>query len=297
MLVIGITIFLILILFSGCTDNNTNKSSSQNGGTNNNDNSEVSSIQGLIDAASEGDTINIPSGTYNEHIIINKTIHLIGEDKETTIIDPDGDMIPITIDHLADGSTVSGFTIKNSKSYSEKGIYIKSDNCEISNNIVTKNDYAIYVYMAQDNTIKNNQILDNMNSGVMIRVCESGGNIISNNYFSENSPGIYLSDSSNNDIYENTFDSNYGVGVRISCGDGNKIYRNNFQSNDKAESTCSYDPSLSENNNWDNGIQGNYWNDYTGADSNGDGKGDTSHTIPGDANNIDRYPLIEPLDL
>ena len=44
-------------------------------------------IQDLIDNASDGDTINIPSVTYYENIIINKSISLVGENMDTTIID------------------------------------------------------------------------------------------------------------------------------------------------------------------------------------------------------------------
>ena len=40
-------------------------------------------IQNLINNASDGDTIHIPSGIYYESIVINKSISLIGEDNES----------------------------------------------------------------------------------------------------------------------------------------------------------------------------------------------------------------------
>jgi len=45
---------------------------------------------------------------------------------------------------------------------------------------------------------------------------------------------------------------------------------------------------------WDNGYSsgGNYWSDYTGQDSDGDGVGDTPYVI--DAENKDNYPFINP---
>ena len=36
---------------------------------------------------------------------------------------------------------------------------------------------------------------------------------------------------------------------------------------------------------------GNYWDDYNGSDTNGDGIGETPYII--DGNNSDNYPLIE----
>ena len=47
-------------------------------------------------------------------------------------------------------------------------------------------------------------------------------------------------------------------------------------------------------NTWDNGYPagGNYWSNYAGVDSNHDGIGDSPYII--DANNQDRYPLMNP---
>lgn len=39
----------------------------------------------------------------------------------------------------------------------------------------------------------------------------------------------------------------------------------------------------------------NYWNDYSGTDSNGDGIGDTPYII--DENNQDNYPSMNPVNV
>ncbi|MCD6240404.1 hypothetical protein J7K27_02620 [Candidatus Bathyarchaeota archaeon] len=44
-------------------------------------------IQEAINAANMGDTIYVRSGVYYEKLILNKTVNLIGENKETTVID------------------------------------------------------------------------------------------------------------------------------------------------------------------------------------------------------------------
>ena len=68
------------------------------------------SIQAAINAASNGDTIYVYHKTYHEIINVNKSVHLIGENKTNTILDG----TDFTIDLLevsADDVTIQGFTI------------------------------------------------------------------------------------------------------------------------------------------------------------------------------------------
>ena len=90
-------------------------------------------------------------------------------------------------------------------------------------------------------------------------------------------------------------DCGYGIGILKSLS--NYIFHNNFIRN-----TIQVD-SINSKNYFDDGYPsgGNYWSDYAGADlysgpyqneTGSDGIGDTPYVI--DANNTDRYPLIEP---
>jgi len=68
-------------------------------------------IQGGVDLAMAGDTVFVYAGTYEELVEINpswKSITLIGEDKETTIIDGNHTGTVITIS--ASWVNVTGFT-------------------------------------------------------------------------------------------------------------------------------------------------------------------------------------------
>jgi parallel beta-helix repeat protein len=68
----------------------------------------------------------------------------------------------------------------------------------------------------------------------------------------------------------------------------NTVYHNNFINNAKQVNQTGI------NTVWDDGYPsgGNYWSDYNGTDSNGDGIGDTPYVI--DEYNRDNYPLMHP---
>jgi len=109
------------------------------------------------------------------------------------------------------------------------------------------------------------------------------GNNVTSNYV-----GIELNQpSTRNDISMNNItNDNFGVWLEYSSSN-NTIHHNNFINNWTQAHVfgCS-------SNAWDDGYPsgGNYWSDYTGADVNGDGIGDTPYII--DAENQDRYPLM-----
>ena len=69
-------------------------------------------IQEAINNANNGDTIFVRVGTYYENLVVDKSITLTGENKETTIID--GGKKENVTKIIADHVTISGFTITNS---------------------------------------------------------------------------------------------------------------------------------------------------------------------------------------
>jgi len=73
-----------------------------------------STIQNAIDASINGDIIYIPSGVYTENLIINKSITLIGEDVNNTIIKSSSSATTPTIQITdgASGSLLYNFTVQ-----------------------------------------------------------------------------------------------------------------------------------------------------------------------------------------
>jgi len=204
-------------------------------------------IQDLIDNASDSDTIYISSGIYYENILIDKSINLIGEDKNTTIIDGGYKWTVITI--IIDQVNISGFTIRNSglvwydagikiKSnntnvygnniiYNNYGIKLEfSDNNNISNNKIFSNNWnGIYLHFSSDNIIKENEISSNWNNGLVI-FDYSNSNIIASNNITFNHHGISIQISKFNKIMDNLVQLNSGTGINVEGANQNNISGN-----------------------------------------------------------------------
>ena len=97
------------------------------------------SIQSAINSAAGGDTIYVHAGTYAENVIVDKTLTLRGESRETTIIDGGGTGTVVSI--TADAVTFTRFTVQNSgDSYGSVGVLLfLSDNTILSDNIIRDN--------------------------------------------------------------------------------------------------------------------------------------------------------------
>jgi len=184
-----------------------------------------SSIQEGVNNASEGDTVFVydESSPYYENIDIGKSINLIGENRNTTIIDgnENGHVVHISVEEV----TVSGFTIQNaSGGYPDNyaGIYLCSDYNIISSNIIADNYRGITFSQSSYNNISNNIIISNNDSGLNLYFSNNNnfmGNTITNNFI-----GL-CQWSSNNTISGNTISSNY-FGISIDGGDDNIISEN-----------------------------------------------------------------------
>jgi len=91
-------------------------------------------IQDAIDNASDGDTVFVydDSSPYRvRNLIVDKSINLIGEDRDTTVIEGWGYVIELS----ADWVNISEFTIQNG----HYGIYIGSNYSTISGNNIHSN--------------------------------------------------------------------------------------------------------------------------------------------------------------
>jgi len=178
-------------------------------------------IQDAIDNATEGDIVHVYKSTYYENIKINKTINLIGENRDTTIID--GNYRKHTIHVTADNVFIKGFTIR--RGYTD-GIFLESSYGTIEGNNINSNKQAginIWLHLRfYKNNITGNIISNNWH-GIMINGAENNisANKISNNIF-----GISLS-SYNNTITYNSILKNL-IGIFVFYEVNNTILKNNI---------------------------------------------------------------------
>jgi len=195
-------------------------------------------------------------------LTINKSLTLLGKSGSSTTFAGGGSGIAVTITNTYD-VTITNVVITNF----EKGVFVdNSHNCTIYNNMMY-------------------QIAD---SGIKLQGDNALTNIIYDNIIYVTNIAINVTDTSTgNLIYGNTISGN-NIGIKLSHSTGNTIYWNTFDNNAHQVST-SNPAGIVWNKGYPDG--GNYWSDYQGTDTDGDGIGDTPHII--DAYNQDRYPLMK----
>jgi len=197
-------------------------------------------IQSAIDDAVDGDTVFVydDSSPYFENVDVDKRITLIGENKETTIIDGSGihDVVFISADFVE----VSNFKIQNSgdeyDAYSpifDCGIELLANHSVIFNNIFFHNKVDILLNFSNYNLILDNDINSTDYEYVGVRLRYSDFNIITNNFIVNQDGGncgIRLVYSTWNNITDNTI-MNHENGIEIDNNANDNIVSNNIISN------------------------------------------------------------------
>jgi parallel beta-helix repeat protein len=180
-------------------------------------------IQQGIDAVEENGIVYVFNGTYYENLVIGKTIDLIGEDRNTTVIDGGGSGIGVNIrsHHI----TISGFTVKNCNEaiFLETHIY---NYYTIKDNILLNNEYGIYAYFTDSNNISNNIFIDNR-IGIAFPY-SNDDNVLSNNIIKGGGEtGLWIEDGESNLIFNNQIFNQSGCGIQFSQDSKYNIVSNN----------------------------------------------------------------------
>ena len=199
-----------------------------------------SRIQDAIDNASDGDTIFVYNGIYYENLVIEKSICLMGESKDFSLIIDNFSHSSSAITIQAIHVTITNFTIRgeatscgievnsnyskiyNNNIFSSTGIDVNSANNAIFRNYIKADTFWAIGLSGSFNSIfentliaescgiyllflcRNNTIRRNNITGRTsgIRLVESDGNIIVDNIMQKG--GLNLQDSYNNIVLNNT---------------------------------------------------------------------------------------------
>ena len=176
-----------------------------------------SNIQDAINNATSGDRVFVYQGIYYEHVKIQKSISLIGENKNHTIID--GNNTGDVISFHADDIYISGFTIKNGGNIPmvDAGIEIHSDyNIIASNRVCYNGEFGVGIFLNESshNYVNNNHIYGNGNEGIYLEGATN--NLIwDNDIFRNGHCSVVVSNSSYNMIFYNDMYENHDAGVSL----------------------------------------------------------------------------------
>ncbi len=191
-------------------------------------------IQDAINDSHDEDTVFVYSGLYTEAIVIPTAIRLIGESKNTTIIEGLTSEYETQISIQSNNITISGFTIFSERNYSTliSNNYLPIQNVTVSDNIfkgtisiliefyecdfctITQNTFDTY-YSSNINldwtsycTFSDNQIKSVERSGSSIILYHASYSRISNNTINSQRDGLRIIQSSYNTISNNYFFNN-----------------------------------------------------------------------------------------
>jgi parallel beta-helix repeat protein len=195
------------------------------------------------------------------------------------VLQGDGSQNGIALNGISN-ATIKSLTLS---SFNIGIVVMGSDGNKILENTITDSFRGLDFTASENNTVSGNYIANNQD-GIAL---ENMYNNIFDNVITDNSNvGIFLNGAGYNSIVGNNITKN-SRGILVHVCFNNVFYHNNFVYNVVHVETDG------SNDIWDNGGEGNYWDNYTGLDSDGDGVGDTPYVI--DENNRDNYPLVEPI--
>lgn len=176
-----------------------------------------STISAAVAAASPGDTIKVRPGTYAEDVQIGKSLSIVGDNRENTIVDATGLANGFYVDGLDHPGlrnlVVTGFTVRNANF---EGILVtNSADVTIWGNKVTGNDKSLDPASLSCPGIPAFETAEGFDCGEGIHLSGVEHSTVANNYVFQNAGGILLSDDtrathnilvSQNIVTENAYD-------------------------------------------------------------------------------------------
>lgn len=191
-------------------------------------------ISAAIDAARDGDSIQISAGTYHENILVNKSVSLEGSASTRIVGTGFGSVITV----VADNCTIRGLIIEHGGGdlrSEDAGILLRSSGNVVENNTLTDVLFGIYLFEAHRNTVRGNEItgrreLETGQRGAGLHLWNSTENSLDSNVISYTRDGMYIQSSPRNVMTGNRV-SKLRYGLHFMNSDENRFERNVFQDN------------------------------------------------------------------
>lgn len=159
--------------------------------------SDYTTIQAAINAAQSGDVISVKAGTYNEQVIANKTVSIIGENRASTIINEPSEIGDVVIIQ-ANGVLLSNFTING---------YKRPEPTPPPSYWVNGNGILIDGY---NNTSIMNVTLTNGGNSIGMQISDAFNTTLVDNYIHGNIRGVIFSSCTNITLINNDVRDNWG---------------------------------------------------------------------------------------
>lgn len=154
------------------------------------------SIGTAVAAASAGDTIQVGPGNYSENVVIDKSLALIGTNRNNTVIDAAGKANGVYIDGFDNAGlsevVVTGFTTQNANF---EGILVtNASSIMISDNRVASNNLGLTPPPKKCPGLPDFETNEGVDCGEGIHLTGVHHSIVANNLIENNAGGVLLSD-------------------------------------------------------------------------------------------------------
>ena len=250
---------------------------------------DYTTINHAMENATDGDTIMIHPGDYEETMEVNKelTFQSTTGNPEDVVVHKAGGYSIFAV--YSNNVTISGLTVK----YGTYMIFLhSSDNCLIENNIITQGATGIlldgnFEDSASNNTIRGNNITGIIQRGAQIG-SEAGYNVIENNMFHDCGDGLWIYFTGFETVSNNTILNCDGQGLMIHQSNFCEVTNNIIEGTTWTGLAMSYS---SYNTLRENTISGSYFN----IDFFGTAIPDFEHDID-DSNTVDGRPIYYWVD-
>ena len=192
---------------------------------------DYTSIQDAIDNATDGDTIRVWEGVYNEKLAINKSVSLAGNGSKFSQLVSKG--LPQWNDVIvtSDWVNVTGFFFNgtDNRILGKTGLVISSKYITISQNKFQNFSYGVYINRTSHVSMEGNELYSCWNRGILVE--NSTENQFTINMINGSDYGLFLDSSHSNTINDNHFTNSWRNGLYLRKSRSNTILHNSFNNN------------------------------------------------------------------